>query len=121
MLVNQYNHDFSERSSEEQAEISREDIKFLDIANSSVVQRAGHYSLDLSFRHENPTLPNNCCITEQRLKSLMRKFGKNERFREEYTAFLNDVIEQGYAEIVPADQLNQSDGKVCKREVESGV
>lgn len=37
MLVNQYNYDFNERSSEEQAEMSSEDIKFMNIADSSAV------------------------------------------------------------------------------------
>ena len=112
MLVNQYNHDFSERSSEEQAEMSRDDIKFMNIVDSSAVLKDGHYTLDLPFRHENSILPNNRCVAEQRLTSLKRKFGKNEVFKEEYISFLSDVIDQGYAEIVPAEELNQNDGRV---------
>lgn len=95
--------------------MSREDIKLMKIADSSAVLKDGHYSLDLPFGHENTILPNNRCIAEQCLMSLKRKFGKNERFQGEYKYFLSDVtIDQGYAEIVPADQLNQSDGKVWK-------
>lgn len=111
MMVQQYNHDFNEKTSEEQAEMSREDLKFMNIMHSSSVLKDGHYSLDLPFRSENSILPNNRCIAEQRLMSLKRKFGKNQVFREEYVAFLSDVIDQGYAEVVPEDQLNQEDGK----------
>jgi len=37
---------------------------------------------------------------------------KNGPFKDEYTTFLNHMITQGYSEMVPADQLEQSDGKV---------
>ena len=30
----------------------------------------------------------------------------------EYTSFLKDMINQGYAEMVPADQLEQQEGKI---------
>ncbi|XP_057687730.1 uncharacterized protein LOC130913275 [Corythoichthys intestinalis] len=111
MMIQQYNHDFNETTLKEQPEMSREDIKFMDIMHSSSVLKDGHYYLDLPFRNANPIMPNNRSIAEQRLMSLKRKFGKNEVFREEYVAFLTDVIDQGYAEIVPEGQLRQEDGK----------
>lgn len=112
LLVQQYNHDFNEKSSDEQVEMSREDIKFMSIMSSSVVMKDGHYSLDLPLREEHLTLPNNRGIAEQRLLSLKRKFERNEKFCEEYTCFLGDVIDQGYAEVVPADQLDGKEGKL---------
>lgn len=112
MLVKQYNHDFNERSSEEKSEMSREDIKFMDVVNSTTELIGNHYSIDLLFREENPVLPDNRCIAEQRLQSLKRKFKQNRPFKEEYTAFLDNMITRGYAELVPPDQLKQSDGKL---------
>nr|XP_057933833.1 uncharacterized protein LOC131132323 [Doryrhamphus excisus] len=110
MLVKQYNHDFNEKSSEEKIEMSREDIKFMDLMNNTVNLIEDHYCIDLPFRQENPMMPNNRCVAEQRLQSLKRKFNKNGHFKEEYVAFLNDMINKGYAERVPDDQMRQSDG-----------
>lgn len=112
MLVKQYHHDFNEKSSEEQIEMSREDIKFMDIVSSTAKLIGGHYCIDLPFRKENVTLPDNRYIAEQRLWSLKRKFDRNSVFKEEYTTFLNEVITQRHAEPVPLDQLTQSNGKV---------
>ena len=112
MLVKQYNHDFNERSSEEQIEMSREDIKFMNVMSNTTVLTGGHYCMDLPFRQENSVLPNNRCVAEQRLRSLKRKMDKNGSFKDEYTAFLNNMITQGYAEMIPADQREQSDGKL---------
>ena len=50
-------------------------------------------------------MPNNKVIAEQRLVNLKRKFKKNEHFQSEYTDFLSDVIDNGYAEVVPQEQL----------------
>lgn len=81
----------------------------------------GHYSLRLSFRRENISMPDNChvaeqhdnChVAEQRLSNLKRKFLRNELFHEEYTSFLNDDIEKGYTEAVPQEQLKRKDAKV---------
>ena len=112
MLVKQYNHDFNERSSEEQIEMSREDLKFMNVMSTTTVLTGGHYCIDLPFRQENSVLPNNRCVAEQRLRSLKRKMDKNGSFKDEYTTFLNNMITQGYAEMIPADQQEQSDGKV---------
>lgn len=108
MLVQQYNHDFNERSAEEQTEMSREDVNFMNIVSSTAEMTEGHYCIDLPFR-QDCFLPKNRCVAGQRLQSLKRKFDRN---KEEYTEFLNDMIAQGHAEVVPPDQLKQSGGKV---------
>lgn len=92
--------------------MSREDIKFMDVVNSTTELIGSHYSIDLPFREENPVLPDNRYVAEQRLQSLKRKFKQNRPFKEEYTAFLDNMITKGYAEPVPPDQLKQSDGKL---------
>lgn len=51
-------------------------------------------------------MPNNVCIAKQRCNSLKRKF------YEEYTNFLADILEKGYAKMVPPDQLNRDDRRV---------
>lgn len=106
MLVKQYNHDFNERSSEEQIEMSREEIKFMNIMNTTTVLTGEHYCIDLPFRQKDSVLPNNRCVGEQRLRSLKRKMDKNGPFKDEYITFLNNITQE-YAEMVPADQLKQ--------------
>lgn len=42
---------------------------------------------------------------------MKRKFERNDKFKEEYTSFIGDMLVQGYAELVPVDQLEQVDTK----------
>ncbi|XP_032416531.1 uncharacterized protein LOC116718567 isoform X6 [Xiphophorus hellerii] len=112
MLIEQYNHDFNEKTSQEQIEMSREDIKFMNIMNNSAQLKNGHYCVDLPFKSESSVLPINRCVAEQRLLSLKRKFNMNSTFKKDYIAFMNDMLCNGYAEIVPDDQLMGNEGKV---------
>lgn len=110
-MISQYNQDFSEKASEEKCELSHEDKRFLQIANNSFSLLDGHYIPNLPFRKDDVHMPNNRHIVMQRLLSLQRKFKRNESFHKEYTACLNDVIGNGYAEIVPQKDLNKTDGR----------
>ncbi len=101
MLISQYNHDFNEKTSVEQLEMSREDIKFMKTVQTTAELKGGHYCIDLPFREEDPALPNNRCVAEQRLQGLKRKFERDVKYKEEYTSFLSDMLAQGYAEMVP--------------------
>ncbi len=112
LLNNQYNHDFNEQSSEEKEEMSRDDMKFMDIMKDSCKLQDGHYTLELPFKRKDVSLPNNQCVARQRILGLKRRFGRDEKFHREYTTFLNDVISKGYAECVPEHQVERPDGKV---------
>ena len=79
--------------------------------DKSVQLKEGHYCLDLPFRDDNVTMPNNRNIAMQRLQNLKRKFKRDLQFQKDYTVFLSDVIDKGYAEIVPPHQLQRNDGK----------
>lgn len=56
-------------------------------------------------------MPNNHSVAEQRLLGLKRNLEKNEHFKKEYITMAN-VIEKGYAEVVPSGQLENTDGRV---------
>ncbi|XP_052472158.1 uncharacterized protein LOC128028879 [Carassius gibelio] len=92
--------------------MSREDVKFMEIMNSSVELCNGHYCMRLPFREENVIMPNNRHVAEQRALCLKRKLMKNATFKEEYTHFVSDVINKGYAEKVPENQRKGKEGKV---------
>ncbi|KAL2092730.1 hypothetical protein ACEWY4_012528 [Coilia grayii] len=111
MLISQNNQDFYEVASEEKTEMSIEDKMFLEIANEAVLEN-GLYSLRLPFRKPNVLMPSNRQIAEQRLHCLKKKMKKDEQFKQEYVAFLNDIFENNYAEEIPEEELAQPSGKV---------
>lgn len=61
--------------------------------------------------HSRKRRPNNYCVAKQRILGLKRRFERNEKFHQEYTTFLCDVIKEGYAKKVPAEP-KRSDGKL---------
>lgn len=65
LQVIQHNNNPSKKNSKETEEMPREDKPFLNIMNHSAKMSDGHYCLDLPFRQENPSLPNNKHVTEQ--------------------------------------------------------
>lgn len=92
--------------------MSVEDHKFMQIMDSSVEILDGHYQLPLPFKKDNPMMPNNRHMAEQRALSLKRKLQRSSDFHNEYRAFMEMVLSCGYAEPVPQDQLMQENGKV---------
>lgn len=64
LLVNQYNHDFNEKTSGEQEEMSREERGFMDIVTSSVQLQDEHNKMKLPFRTTAVVLPNNLSVAE---------------------------------------------------------
>lgn len=82
----------------------------MDILEKSTCMQDGHYCMDLPFKEVSITMPNDKYITGQWLKSLKRKFDKEPRFQEGYTKF--ELINNGYAEILPPNEIIGEDGKV---------
>lgn len=110
MLINQYNHDFNESTVKK--EMSREDIRFMEIMEQSAVLQDGRYCLKLPFKSKEVHLPNNFAVAKQRVLGLKKKFLNNHDFHQEYAGYMNDVISKGYAEQVPQEQLHCEIGKV---------
>ena len=57
-------------------------------------------------------MPENRVQAERRALCLKRKFSRDLKFRDDYVAFLEEVIKEGFAKKVPSDVLKRSDGKV---------
>ena len=68
----------------------------------------GHYSMPLPLKQPVPRLPNNQAQAISRLNLLKKKFNRDEKFRSEYTSFMEEIIAQGYAETVN-EQETQND------------
>lgn len=110
MLISQYNHDFNE--SNVKKEMSREDIRFMEIMEQSAILQDGKYCLKLPFKTQEVYLPNNFAVAKQRVLGLKKRFLNNHEFHQEYTGYMNDVISKGYAEQIPQEQLHCENGKV---------
>ncbi|XP_072030174.1 uncharacterized protein [Amphiura filiformis] len=104
------NHEFNERMSDGRLAMSAEDQRFLNMVTGSVKTVDGHYEIGLPFRDGNPQMPDNRAVVESRTHFLKRKFIKNEQFKTEYTKAMEQTIAKGYAEPVPDDEINQTDG-----------
>ena len=111
MLNNQYKHGFYEQPSEDK-EMSREDMKFMEIMEICATLQEGRYCLKLPFKRPDAHLPNSFKVAKQRVLGLRKTFVSYPEFNREYSSCLNYVIEKGYVEKVPLEQSQGRPGKV---------
>lgn len=104
--------DFPEKQIDEKKENSQEDNLFMKKVSDSVHKTDGHYEMCLPFREEQVNLKNNKQQAEQRLSYLKKKMVSDETYCRQYKEFMADMIAKGYAEKVPQEEINRSDGKV---------
>ncbi|KAI3359305.1 hypothetical protein L3Q82_002621 [Scortum barcoo] len=112
LLLQQYNHDFPERLCDDKVEMSQEDQQFMNCVRDSTYHANGHYVIGLPKKKFVVTMPNNHSVAVQRPLTLKRKFKRNPIFHQEYSDFMKDMIEKGYAIRVSQNQLSQQDGKL---------
>lgn len=85
---------------EDNKTVSQDDILFLTKLQQGIRKKDhGHYEMPLPFK-ERPHLLNNKQLAIVRLNHLKRKLLKDERYKEHYVRFMEDVIEKGDAEEV---------------------
>ena len=77
MLTTQFNHDFSERISEDKLEKSRDDQLFLQQLDKSTKMMDGHYETALPLRDEDTCMPNNKSQATQWAMNMKPRFKKN--------------------------------------------
>ncbi|KAG1930139.1 hypothetical protein F2P79_022561 [Pimephales promelas] len=83
--------------------ISQDDIVFLDKLKEGIKRNAqGHYEMPLPFK-QRPYLPDNRELAKVRFNHLNKKFCKNEKYKADYIAYMNDIIERGDVETVNDD------------------
>ena len=93
--------DFSERNSSQEA-LWQEDRKFLSIVESGIHHcEDGHCEMPLPLRVPAPMLPSNCEVALRRLIQLKWRFQSDRKYKDDYTAFMEKVISNGFAEKVP--------------------
>lgn len=104
--------DFSEKSADRQGTLSQDDLQFLKRMEEGIRQTAdGHYEMPLPFRGNTPKLPNNKPLALRRLNKLKTRMENDVKYRQDYMAFMQDIIRKGFAERVPHEQRPDDDGK----------
>ena len=84
---------------DEEKSLSQEDRKFLSIVtNGTRLDEDNHYEVPLPFRGKEGTLPNNREYIKRRTLTLKQRFQRDKHFKDEYTKFMKDLTDQGYAQ-----------------------
>ena len=72
----------------------------------------GHFELPIPFRDEKPQFPNSEEMARKRLGSLRKRLARDAELHRRYHESLQGLLDDGYAEEVPEDELSRADGKV---------
>ena len=88
---------------------SFQDKQFMKKMNDGIHKREdGHYEMPLPLSNPGKILPNNKSLALKRFEQLERKFSKNPAYHDDYKAFMKEIIDAGYAERVPDDEMSQN-------------
>ncbi len=91
---------------------SREDVLFMEKADSKKKHIDGHFVLPLPFRDPDVVLPSNRDQVIKRANWQRKKMLTNDTYRQDYTAFVESLLQKGYARQLPSDELAADEGKV---------
>ncbi|KAK3724031.1 hypothetical protein QZH41_007681 [Actinostola sp. cb2023] len=104
--------DFNDRETRKKP-LSLQDQKFLKIVEEGIRQLPnGHYEMPLPFKTDSILFENNIEMALKRLTYLKKRFQRDEKYRQDYVAFMQAIIDAGHAERVEEDALPANDGKV---------
>ena len=105
-----FSQDFSDTYSRETGP-SMEDIKWHRIVEDSIKRLPNkRYEIDLPLK-ENSFFPNNKNQALARFLALKKRFIKNEKLRDDYCGFMKTMIDSGFMERVPENELEGHIGK----------
>ena len=96
----------------EERKYSQEDMQFISIMKEGIHQREDlHLEMPLPLKNPAFCFPDNREVAVKRLQGLKRRMARDPKFREEYELFMDEMLEKGYAEAVPAGE-QERDGHV---------
>ena len=102
-------------ASDSHKEMSRDDLQFMNIVETSVRWTTdNHYEIALPISNSALKMPNNRVQAVKRIAHLRQKFQKHLRFCEDYTNFMTEIIQKGYARRIPGTKLNRNDRHLPK-------
>ena len=97
--------DFIEKGTDDLM-MSQNDILFTDKLQCSIHKnRDGHYEMNLPMTDTNPKLPDNKHIATKRLNYLKKRLKGNDKYRHQYTTFMNEILQNDEAELVPTNEI----------------
>ena len=76
---------------------SLEDKRALEILKRTTNLKDGRYEVGLSWRNDNPELPNNLVQAEKRLQQLKLRLQRSPEFSAQYKTVMNYYTDKGYA------------------------
>ena len=106
-LENYFQQDFNNHILDDKPEKSREDRRFMNTVTANVEQNDGHYEIAAPFRQQGVEIPNNRPQAEHCATQLKRRLLSNSQLQENYKAFVDNLIQKGYARKVPQDMIER--------------
>ena len=88
---------------------SIEDIGVIKLWDKETRFTEGHFEIPIPWREGRPNFPNNFHMASRRLDSLLRKLTTLDLY-ECYDRALNELLTEGYAEVVPDSEIHLTDG-----------
>ena len=82
------------------------DCKVLAFWNESVHLVNNHYTLNIPFKERPPQLPYNKSMALHRLRLTTKRFQRDIEMHKAYSSGMTELIEKGYAELVPDIERN---------------
>ena len=104
--------EFSDSIVDPTAQMSREDLKAVKIMEQTTVLNVNHYQMELPWKSQQPSLPNNRALAEHRLKLLRKTLCRDPDLFGKYLSVIDDYLHKGYCEKVPDSSLSCADGMV---------
>ena len=83
---------------------SRDDHKVIDLWNNELEFFDGHYCLQIPWKGGQPEMPNNKYVATKRMENLVSRLHRTG-FHDKYEQNLKILVQKGYAEPVPDDEL----------------
>ena len=90
---------------------SCQDHQVVNLWNNEIRIVDGHYELPIPWKDERPCMPYNRHMAVHRLRNLTTKLNKNGMM-DKYSENLVKMLDSGYAEPVPTEELSLRDGQV---------
>ena len=94
--------DFSDhcpsKKGEDITEMSVEDRDFMTLMGKKCSKERKHFKLPLPLRDHDEMFPDNRSTAEARLKILKKRFSRNKQYHKDYTRFMEDMVQKGYAQ-----------------------
>ena len=103
--------DLDDNLASEERGWSVEDHKWVKKMEENCQMKAGHFELPIPLKEEEPALPDNQEVAYRRLWSLKRRL-EDQDFSARYLEFMEKMFTNGYAERVPDEEIDRSDGRV---------